>query len=125
MAGAPADSEAASPATEKEVQMMLYLQIIGNPTKMESYDNDHLRETRETLATIQNAFSTHLDMMKISFVAMRRSPGRQKRSTSRHVWRRVNRPDDDEDGCGAEERRMQRHGRARSYSRGHSPRAPA
>eukprot|EP00959_Pyramimonas_sp_CCMP1952_P396029 8297847-Pyramimonas_sp.AAC.1 len=44
LAGAPADSEATFPATEEEAQMMLHPQVIGNPTNMESNDDDLLRE---------------------------------------------------------------------------------
>eukprot|EP00959_Pyramimonas_sp_CCMP1952_P293326 6134715-Pyramimonas_sp.AAC.1 len=43
MAGAPAESEAIIPATQVEMQLMLYLRVIGNPTNMELSDDGHLR----------------------------------------------------------------------------------
>eukprot|EP00959_Pyramimonas_sp_CCMP1952_P230140 4811681-Pyramimonas_sp.AAC.1 len=43
LAGAPADSEATTPATEEEIQWMLYPRFIGYPTNMELSDDDPLR----------------------------------------------------------------------------------
>eukprot|EP00959_Pyramimonas_sp_CCMP1952_P311560 6520414-Pyramimonas_sp.AAC.1 len=44
MAGAPADSESTSPATDKEIHAMLYPRVIGNPTNMEVIDDYPRRE---------------------------------------------------------------------------------
>eukprot|EP00959_Pyramimonas_sp_CCMP1952_P041077 858853-Pyramimonas_sp.AAC.1 len=43
MAGAPADSETIIPATEEEMQLMLYPRVLGKPTNMELSDGDPLR----------------------------------------------------------------------------------
>eukprot|EP00959_Pyramimonas_sp_CCMP1952_P229189 4792071-Pyramimonas_sp.AAC.1 len=43
MAAPPVDSEATAPATEEEVQWMLYPRVIGNPTNMKLSDDDPLR----------------------------------------------------------------------------------
>eukprot|EP00959_Pyramimonas_sp_CCMP1952_P039980 836095-Pyramimonas_sp.AAC.1 len=43
MAGSPADSEAIIPATEEEIQLILYPRVLGNPTNTELSDDDPLR----------------------------------------------------------------------------------
>eukprot|EP00959_Pyramimonas_sp_CCMP1952_P236141 4935055-Pyramimonas_sp.AAC.1 len=43
MAGTPADSESTTPATDEEMQAMLYPRACGNPTDMELIDDDPLR----------------------------------------------------------------------------------
>eukprot|EP00959_Pyramimonas_sp_CCMP1952_P151323 3166258-Pyramimonas_sp.AAC.1 len=64
VAGAPADSEATIPATDEEIQLMLYPRVIGNPTTTELSDDGPLRGNRETLVIYLIGFKMKLVRMK-------------------------------------------------------------
>eukprot|EP00959_Pyramimonas_sp_CCMP1952_P060749 1268934-Pyramimonas_sp.AAC.1 len=81
--GAPADSEATIPATDEEIQAMLYPRVIGNPTDMELVDGDPLRgnprDAGDSSACIQYELG-HNEEFQYMSVAPDRSMSRQKRS---------------------------------------------
>eukprot|EP00959_Pyramimonas_sp_CCMP1952_P088023 1841829-Pyramimonas_sp.AAC.1 len=91
MAGVPADSEAIIPATEEEVQLMLYPRVMGNPANVELSDDAPLRGNPRGVRDLpeRNQYVLgHHDGFHCTFVASGRSMSRQGRSASRQVWRR-------------------------------------
>eukprot|EP00959_Pyramimonas_sp_CCMP1952_P301169 6301229-Pyramimonas_sp.AAC.1 len=118
MAGAPADSEVTIPATDEEIQLMLYHRVIGNPTDMELSDDDPLRGNPRGASDLSERIQYelgHIEEFHYIFFASDRSMRRQNRSASRQVSRKKYRADDGGDEW-EDSDRMMRRGRISSRS---------